>query len=75
LSLKSEAVVFRKSAHPPSYASPFKIPHHLVQLLAIRFLISNGAEQIHSAVGKGKYVVYSHWLQGPENTFLVTEEE
>jgi hypothetical protein len=35
------AEVFRKFVRPPSSDSPLKIPHHLVQLLAISILIHN----------------------------------
>ncbi len=36
------------------YPLPLKIPRHLVQLLAIRILISNTAMKIYHAVGIGK---------------------
>ncbi len=42
------------SACPPSCERPLKIQHHLLQLLAIRNLIPDGADKIHSAVGMGK---------------------
>ncbi len=32
---------------------PLKLQRHLVQILAIRNLIANGAEKIHCAVGRG----------------------
>ena len=32
-----------KCARPPSYENPLKILRHLVQMLAIRILVSNGA--------------------------------
>jgi hypothetical protein len=40
-----------KYARPPFCESPLNIPRHLLQLLAIRNLISNSAERIHCAVG------------------------
>ncbi len=40
-------MLFEKSARPPSYESPLKIPQNLAQLLAISILIANIA---HSSV-------------------------
>jgi hypothetical protein len=37
-----------------SFERPLKLQRHLVQILAIRNLIANGAEKIHYAVGMGR---------------------
>jgi hypothetical protein len=62
--LKGEARrILYNFTHPPSCESSFKIPQHLVHLLAIWILIPNGTIKIHRAVVIGKNIVYSHWSQ------------
>ncbi len=55
-----------KFARPPSWENYLKILRHLIQLLAIRILISNAAMKIYCAIRIGKawcILLYSHWSQ------------
>jgi hypothetical protein len=59
---------FTKSVRPPSCVSPFKIPRHLVQLLAISILIVNS---VHSS-GSGFFYYTLQLLATAQRTNLET---